>query len=379
MGVITHFAPHSSEMNYDHNNVQNHDNRTKEQLDEILDHLNKVIKRSKQKRIKFWESADTSSVEQWKKSIEPYRKYFWEEIIGKMPQLSKRIDPKTVLAYRTPRWKGYWVELNVWPNVPTGGILLVPNDLQRGEKRPLIVAEHGLGGKPQEVIDPHINSIYNSFGAKLADEGFIVYAPQSIYGLMPHQTYGSRSFREIQRMANPLKQSIFSVVIGQEEQTLNWLKKLPFVDGKKIGLYGLSYGGKAAMRVPTVLKDYSVVISSGDFNQWIWKTTSLNFPQSYMFLPEYDMYEFNLGNTFNYAEMAGMIAPRPFMVERGHGDQVAPDEWIGYEYAKVQRLYDLLSIGNQTKINFFNGPHQIHGEETFEFLREHLWPKKSTN
>ena len=43
------------------------------------------------------------------------------------------------------------------------------------------------------------------------------------------------------------------------------------------------------------------------------------------------MPEFDLGNTFNYGEMAGLIAPRPFMVERGHEDGVAPDEWVAHE------------------------------------------------
>ena len=64
-----------------------------------------------------------------------------------------------------------------------------------------------------------------------------------------------------------------------------------------------------------------------------------DFKASYMFSGEYEMYEFSLGNSFNYAEMASLIAPRPFMVERGHDDRVGIDEWIAYEYAKVRRLY----------------------------------------
>ena len=39
------------------------------------------------------------------------------------------------------------------------------------------------------------------------------------------------------------------------------------------------------------------------------------------------------------------MVPRPFMVERGHEDGVAPDEWVAYEYAKVRRLYDRLNLG----------------------------------
>ena len=41
-----------------------------------------------------------------------------------------------------------------------------------------------------------------------------------------------------------------------------------------------------------------------------------------------------------YAEMAALIAPRPFMVERGHFDGVAPDETVAYEFAKVRHLYN---------------------------------------
>jgi hypothetical protein len=31
-----------------------------------------------------------------------------------------------------------------------------------------------------------------------------------------------------------------------------------------------------------------------------------------------------------------------------------------------------MGIGDKTAIEFFNGPHTIHGVETFRFLRKHL-------
>jgi hypothetical protein len=71
------------------------------------------------------------------------------------------------------------------------------------------------------------------------------------------------------------------------------------------------------------------------------------------------------------------MAPRPFMVERGHTDGVAPDEWVAYEYAKVRRFYDSkMHMPDRTTIEFFDGPHTIHGVGTFDFLRKHLgWPQ----
>ena len=78
-------------------------------------------------------------------------------------------------------------------------------------------------------------------------------------------------------------------------------------------------------------------------------------------------------------ELAELMAPRPFMVERGHDDGVGMDEWISLEYAKVRRFYDKMGIPNYTTIEFFNGPHTIHGVGTFEFLRQHLMSTKGTS
>jgi hypothetical protein len=89
-----------------------------------------------------------------------------------------------------------------------------------------------------------------------------------------------------------------------------------------------------------------------------------------------DMLEFDFANVANYSDLANLMAPRPFMVEHGHDDPVAPDEWVAYEYANVRRFYSRLGIPDRTEIEFFNGPHTIHGIGTFAFLRRHLqWPR----
>jgi hypothetical protein len=40
------------------------------------------------------------------------------------------------------------------------------------------------------------------------------------------------------------------------------------------------------------------------------------------------MYEFNFANVVNYGELAHLMAPRPFMVERGHEDGADTGEVI---------------------------------------------------
>src|SRR5206468_6197070 len=184
---------------------------------------------------------------------------------------------------------------------------------------------------------------------------------------------GQDKFRVLQRKANPLKLSLFSFIIRQHERTLDLLATLPNVDADKMAFYGLSYGGKTAMRVPAILPKYCLSICSGDFNEWIGKNVSVDYRGSYMWTGEYEMYEFDLGNTFNYAEMAYLIAPRPFMVERGHDDGVGTDEMVAWEFAKVRYLYaNRLKLPDRAAIEFRPGGHEIFLKGTLDFLERHI-------
>lgn len=338
----------------------------KEQFDQLVNFAQAVIRKSPDVRKEFWKNADPSTIETWTNSTQFYRDYLWNEVIGRLPSPTLPLNPRTRKIFDAPRFTGYEVMLDVWPDVFAYGILLHPKGMRAGERRPVVVCQHGLEGRPVDIADPTIDShFYHHFAASLANEGFITYAPQNPYT-------GEDNFRIIQRMGHPLKLSLFSFILGQHEQTLNWLSALPFVDPQRIGFYGLSYGGKTAVRVPPLLHRYALSICSGDFNEWVWKTTTVLDQHSYMLTKEYDMYEFNFANTFNYAELADLMAPRPFMVERGHNDPVSTDERVAFEYARVREFYDKLNLGGQTEIEFFNGPHEIHGKGTFEFLKKHL-------
>ena len=344
--------------------------RQKRQFDEAVAFTqNQLGPAAKQRQTNVWSKLNTASLDALKKSQEPVRQSFHENIIGKLPESKTGLNPRTRLIYDTPKWKGYEVVLDLNDDVICYGILLIPNGIKPGEKRPVVVCQHGLEGRPTDVCDPKTKTkYYNSFGASLADRGFVVFAPQNPYIF-------KNDFRQTVRKANPLGLSLYSFIVAQHERILDWLGTLDFVDPARIAYYGLSYGGKVAMRIPAIVTRYCLSICSGDFNEWIWKNINLDWTGSYMFSGEYEMYEFDLGNTFNYAEMAALIAPRPFMVERGHSDGVGLDEYVAFEYAKVRRFYAQAGIADRTEIEWFVGGHVIHGQGTFAFLHKHLnWP-----
>lgn len=348
--------------------------RQARQMHEIDRHSQALLDGSAYVRQDFFAKLDTKTPEGFAKGIEWYRDFFANEVVGRFDDPLLPANARTRKVYDEPKYVGYEVVLDVFPDVFAYGILLVPKDIKDGEKRPVVVCQHGLEGRPQDVADPKVNSpYYHQFANRLAERGFVTFAPQNPY------IFKDR-FRTLQRKSNLLKKTLFSTIVPQHRQITDWLKTLPFVDGTRIGFYGLSYGGKSAMRIPPLVKNYALSICSADFNEWVWKNayTSPRSPYSYVWTPEYEIFEFDLGSTFNYAEMAALIAPRPFMVERGHFDGVAPDEAVGHEFAKVRFFYEAkLGLKDRCEIEWFVGPHEIHGVGTYDFLHKHLnWPKR---
>ncbi|RYD73338.1 MAG: hypothetical protein EOP84_21710 [Verrucomicrobiaceae bacterium] len=299
----------------------------------------------------------------------PFRNVFWEEVIGKLDEPLPSPNPRTRKIYDRPTWTGHEVVLDTSAEGFAWGVLLLPRDLRPGEKRPVVVCQHGRRGLPAHVIDGRPEA-YHDFAARLVERGFIVLAPHNLYGQEP-------LYRIISRKGNTVKASMFSLILRHHQQWLNWLATLPQVDATRIGFYGLSYGGETAVRVPPLLPGYALSICSGDFNDWTRKVASTDGRHSFMFTEEWEMPYFNMGSTFSYAELTYLMFPRPFMVERGHHDGVAPDEWVAAEYAKTRWLYAQYGLADRTAIEFFNGGHTINSQGTFEFLHRHLkWPAK---
>jgi dienelactone hydrolase len=296
-----------------------------------------------------------------------YRRYFHEEVLGKFDEPLLSPNARTRKIYDREKWTGYEVVLDVFPDLIAWGVLLLPKDIKPGERRPVVICQHGRRGVPQDVIEGDA-AYYHDFAARLAEQGFITFAPHNLYR-------GEDRYRWLCRKANGVKATLFSFILSQHDQILRWLATLPMVDSSRIAFYGLSYGGETAVRVPTILEGYCLSICSGDFNSWSEKVAATDQRFSFMYSIEWEMPYFNMGSTFDYAEMAYLMLPRPFMVERGHNDRVGRDQWVAYQYAKVRWLYTQFDLAGRTEIEFFNGGHTINGQGTFQFLHRQLnWP-----
>ena len=373
----------SDEIPTDRRGLFEPDSRNKRAVRELENHVQSLVRESEHVRDRFFlyevmpELAErrwstkrrhaTHSVDKFVKGAKAFRERFGAEAMGRFDELLLAPNPRTRRILDTDKWTAYDVVLDVFGELFAWGVLVVPAGIQPGERRPVVVCQHGRNGVPRSTIDAN-STAYNDFAARLAERGFVTFAPRNLYR-------GEDRYRWLDRKANTVKATLFSFIIAQHDQILRWLDTVPFVDGERIAFYGLSYGGETAVRVPTILEKYSLSICSGDFNQWTRKVAATDQPFSFMRTIEWEMPYWNLGHTFDYAEMTYLMVPRPFMVERGHLDLVGRGRWVAHEYAKVRWLYAQLGIADRTEIEFFQGGHSINGQATFEFLHKHLhWP-----
>ncbi len=259
------------------------------QMKEIEAHVQRLIRGSDQVRNDFflykampefrneawtYEQFADKKPDKFIAAAKDFRKTFWDEVIGRIDAPLPTPKPRTRKVYDKPKWTGYEVVLDVGGEGFARGVLLVPKDMLPGEQRPVVVCQHGRHGLPKYVIEGDTPA-YHDFAARLAERGFITLAPHNLYKEEDH-------YRTLSRKGNTVKASMFSVMLRHHEQWLKWLATLPQVDVKRIGFYGLSYGGESAVRIPPLLDGYCLSICSGDFNDWTRKVATTEDKHSFM-------------------------------------------------------------------------------------------------
>jgi len=343
--------------------------RERRMIDALDKHTQNLLQRSPLTRKLFMAKLDMSSLDAYEQSTKYYKDYLESEILGKFDKEFLPLNVRSRQAYESDEMIGFEVVLDLYPGMFVYGLLFLPKNLKPGETYPTVVVQHGRNTRVEELLENSgAGAMVRLEGilTRLARKGYITFAPQHLYMLEDQH-------RQIQRKAYPLKKTCFALMLSMQRQVVRWLETLPNVDRDRLAFYGHSYGGKSAMRLPPLIDEYKLVVTSGDFGRYDVKMASTFYPPSFIFTEEYEMFEFDLGNTFNYSDLASLIAPRPFFIERGHFDGVGWDEEVGYEYGKVLHLYQgQLDIPDRFGIDWFNGPHRVNAVKSFEFLDRFL-------
>ncbi|NNE94153.1 MAG: hypothetical protein HKN23_21100, partial [Verrucomicrobiales bacterium] len=153
------------------------------QMAEIERHNQLVLINAQAERMDYFKDLDLTDLESFQKTIEPFRDKFRTEVIGEFDLEKLSFNARTRKYQEGPKTISYEVVLDVFDDVIAYGILTLPKDfdLDSGEKRPVVVCQHGLEGTPQDVVGEKGFRAYSAFATRLAERGFITFAPQNNY------------------------------------------------------------------------------------------------------------------------------------------------------------------------------------------------------
>ena len=112
--------------------------RESQQAHEINAHTQWLLTESHFIRKDFFKDVDTSSVEAYEKTIEPYRDYFREETIGHFDLPFKAMNPRSVLSKKQMPGRDT-KSLDVFDDIIAYGIITIAID--EGEQRPVVVCQ----------------------------------------------------------------------------------------------------------------------------------------------------------------------------------------------------------------------------------------------
>ena len=354
-----------------------------EQYRQMDRYFEQQIANAVQMRALYWGRLDFSSPAAYDKSADGYRKD-WASFLSVPESGNTPLNVKRVLVKEFPTYSAYRVWFDTLPGVQAYGILLVP---KAPGPKPALICVHGHEGTPEIVAgflseDVLKGNIYRVFGRTAVERGYVVWCPM-IMGYYseerePQEGPESKGRDLLHKKALVTGHTLMGLEVAKLRRSVDYLQTLPEVDRRRIGMYGLSKGGHYTLYTAGLETRLKAVVVSGWFNDRVkkivqYKTEANPTPfitrahRSEYYLPD-------LLDRFGDAELAWMIAPRPLLIEAGTKDNSVNIDFARQEFERVKMVYGRLGAADRAVFAPFEGPHQIHGLQSFPFLDK--WLKK---
>jgi len=351
-----------------------------EQFEAMHEYLRRLDAASDATRERHWKLLSTPPSERAHRAEELRQEL--KQLVGVVSTGNGPFNPRTRLLRLTDKFAAYDVMLDVLPGVEAYGHLLIPRN--KAGHSPVVICQHGLGDEPAKIVGLKLEplepepAIYHSLGSHLADLGYVVFAPYLTVP-MPQEVL----VNPLVRQAATLGKMRTSLELAKLHRIIDFLQSLPQVDPKRIGYYGLSYGGYSVTWMSPLEPRIRAAVISGHFNDWRTKITyeehETGYETSYLKHPDADFYNWNVLNRFTHVELIAAQWPRAVCVEFGDRDTTTTPEWHTRAWQEVTAYSHAWELdGLEAKIVrvHFDGAHEIHGIGTFAFLNRWLLPQQ---
>lgn len=256
--------------------------------------------------------------------------------------------------------------------------VLRPKDMKPDGSNAAILCAHGHGefGKDAvsgmksspEVISNISNLNYN-YAEQMARAGFLTISPDlRAFGERSDSTYPFPGRDKCN--INFLKGAILgfyllTLNIWDMKCCIDYLETRPEVNPDRIGMMGLSFGGTMTTFTSVVeprIKAADIIGYVNPFSEFAIKNSKFCGSQIVPHIYRY----------FDTDDIAGLIAPRPLLIEMGIYDNCFYIEDMLKGFEGVKRIYTAAGAEDKLWSDIHSGPHAFSGNKASEFFKKYL-------
>jgi dienelactone hydrolase len=258
-----------------------------------------------------------------------------------------------------------------------------PAEMGATETRPAILCWHGHSHGGKEVVMGNDSSpalreadrdTRTSYGMRMAEAGFVTFGIDWMgYGDQDdsakphyHDVARGRDWCNLYYLqATMLGTTPLGINLAHGRSLVDFVSTLPYVDGARLGVMGLSGGG--TMTLWTALTDErfaaaEIICYSDLFEHFGFR--DLNYCGSQITPGLYELVDL--------PDLQGLLAPRPLLVDVGAFDQCFRLESAMACHSRVAEIYQAAGAADQLELDLFPGGHGWSGAKSVAFFSRHL-------
>jgi dienelactone hydrolase len=287
------------------------------------------------------------------------------------PQL---LETRTKEAYTLQR-----IAIQTLPGEFMPVFVLIPH--HQDHPKP-IIALHGHGTWGAEAIigdstNPAITEFNHQmnydYAGQLAKRGYMVFAPD-LRGFGPRlEDPDQREADDPAWVSSCYSVSVNALLLGKTllgmrvydvMRLIDYIQTRPETDIESLGCVGLSGGGMLTLFTTALDERITCAVVSGYFNTFRASIMSIHHCLC-NFVP-------GLVKVAEMADIAGLVAPRPLLIESGTQDSIFPVEATRQSYKELQKIYAEFGTTDRLDIDIFEGEHAWSGAKAYDWLARWL-------